>query len=155
MDVQAVRRVRIGVRMAHHAARSKTRFCGRAFVPAVRVREEGRAMTHKSSVRYGAGQPVESHSGGRSGPVRVRYFDPVTGEPCAEKPVPLGKRKQSRPQMCPGAKPSNMVAVTVDGVRYESMRAAAYATGISASTLQMARKMGWGRIGDMAVEFER
>lgn len=31
-----------------------------------------------------------------SGPVRVRYFDPLTGEPCEDKPVPRSKQLAAR-----------------------------------------------------------
>ena len=45
---------------------------------------------HTSSMRYG---PVLGGARDRmlpSSEVRVRYFDPRTGEPCDEKPEPLG-----------------------------------------------------------------
>lgn len=52
-------------------------------------------MTHTSKVRYGARPAAgEVPSGACSGPVKVSYFDPATGKPCASKPKPLGKREQ-------------------------------------------------------------
>lgn len=44
-------------------------------------------MTHKSDFAYGARPLPEPHSGARSGEVRVRYFDPVTGRPCERRPA--------------------------------------------------------------------
>lgn len=46
---------------------------------------------HTSSMRYGS--PLGSGPDRilPSSVVRVRYFDPRTGEPCDEKPVPLGR----------------------------------------------------------------
>ena len=44
-------------------------------------------MTHKSDFAYGAPPLPEPHSGARSGEVRVRYFDPVTGRPCKRRPA--------------------------------------------------------------------
>ena len=50
-------------------------------------------MTHSSSFRYSEHSP-EAPSGARSSGVRVRYFDPVTGEPCDSKPEPLSKQRE-------------------------------------------------------------
>ena len=50
-------------------------------------------MTHSSSFRYSEHAP-EASSGARSSEVRVRYFDPVTGEPCDSKPMPLSKQRE-------------------------------------------------------------
>lgn len=38
-------------------------------------------MTHHSEVRYGGYVLADNGSCAKSGPVRVRYFDPATGEP--------------------------------------------------------------------------
>ena len=44
-------------------------------------------MTHHSSLRYGGGRAFcDNGSCARSGPVRVSYFDPATGEPLADGP---------------------------------------------------------------------
>lgn len=50
-------------------------------------------MTHSSGYRYSEHAP-EASSGARSSEVRVRYFDPMTGEPCDKKPTPLSKQKK-------------------------------------------------------------
>ena len=39
---------------------------------------------------------LDAHSGAVSGPVRVSYFDPRTGEPCATKPEPLHGDQERR-----------------------------------------------------------
>ena len=52
-------------------------------------------MTHHSSYRYGPALS-EPPSTGRSSEVRVSYFDPVTGEPCATKPKPLDKKAEPK-----------------------------------------------------------
>lgn len=54
-------------------------------------------MTHTSSYRYGSFLSIaEPHSAGRSSEVRVSYFDPVTGKPCATKPKPLDKKAKPK-----------------------------------------------------------
>lgn len=111
-------------------------------------------MTHYSSLRYGWGRAFcDNGSCARSGPVRVSYFDPATGNPLKAKPRPRAKRKRNRPALKPGTLPPSAVAVTLGGVPYESMKAAHLATGVSLNTLQMARKMGWSEVGGMPVRF--
>lgn len=45
---------------------------------------------HVSKYRFGPGTPAERHDWpAEPRPVRVRYFDPRTGEPCDTKPEPL------------------------------------------------------------------
>lgn len=51
-------------------------------------------MMHTSKVKFGARAASEFTSGACSGPVKVSYFDPETGKPCASKPKPLGRREQ-------------------------------------------------------------
>ena len=110
-------------------------------------------MTHHSSLRYGGGRAFCDHgSCARSGPVRVSYFDPATGEPTAHKVAPR-RRKGNRKQFAPGVVPPGSIAVTVDGKAYESIADAARREGISPNTLRMARKMGWTRIGKRYVSF--
>lgn len=110
-------------------------------------------MTHHSSLRYGGGRAFCDHgSCAASGPVRVSYFDPATGEPTAHKAAPR-KRKANRKQFAPGVLPPGAIAVTVDGKPYESIAEAARREGISPSTLRMARKMGWTRVGKRYVSF--
>ena len=65
-------------------------------VPELRAHdyEEGIGMTHISDYRYGY-PTYDSGSGRKSGEVRVSYFDPETGKPCATKPKP--RRKAAPP----------------------------------------------------------
>lgn len=74
-------------------------------------------MTHHSSLRYGGGRAFcDNGSCAKSGPVRVRYFDPATGEPLAERPKGRrGKRRDKPLSFEPGSVPPCAVAVTVDG----------------------------------------
>ena len=109
-------------------------------------------MTHHSSVKYGSYTFADHGSCAASGPVRVRYFDPATGEPTTHK-VSRRKRKVNRKQLVPGVLPPGAIAVTVDGKAYESIADAARREGISPSTLRMARKMGWERVGRRYVSF--
>lgn len=78
--------------------------------------------------------------GGREpSPVRVSYFDPQTGLPCDEKPVPLhdGKRRGAGlDAVLRMSRPHNARPTVVDGVRYASVSAAARAVGCSAVTLR-------------------
>lgn len=111
------------------------------------------AMTHHSSLRYGSYTFADHGSCSASGPVRVSYFDPVTGEPTAHKAEPRKRGKGNRKQLAPGVVPPGAIAVTVDGKPYESMAEAARHEGISLSTLRMARKMGWTRVGRHRVSF--
>lgn len=78
--------------------------------------------------------------GGREpSPVRVSYFDPRTGLPCDEKPVPLhdGKRRGAGlDAVLRMSRPHNARPTVVDGVRYASVSAAARAVGCSAVTLR-------------------
>ena len=77
---------------------------------------------------------LDAHSGAVSGPVRVSYFDPRTGEPCATKPEPLHGDQERRGREREGYRESlergrKKRAVVVDGVLYESISAAAGAIG--------------------------
>ena len=81
----------------------------------------------------------DSGSGACSGPVRVSYFDPRTGLPCDEKPVPLhdGKRRGAGlDAVLRMSRPHNARPTVADGVRYASVSAAARAVGCSAVTLR-------------------
>ena len=84
--------------------------------------------------------------GGREpSPVKVSYFDPRTGLPCDEKPVPLHDRKGRGAGL--GAvlrmsSPHNARPTVVDGVRYASVSAAAKAVGCSAVTLRKYLRSG-------------
>lgn len=78
--------------------------------------------------------------GGRKpSPVKVSYFDPRTGLPCDEKPVPLhdGRRRGAGlGAVLRMSSPHNARPTVVDGVRYASVSAAARAVGCSAVTLR-------------------
>lgn len=109
-------------------------------------------MTHHSSVRYGSYTVADHGSCAVSGPVRVSYFDPATGEQTEHRAAPR-KRKGNRKQLVPGVVPPGAIAVTVDGRPYESIAEAARREGISPATLRMARKMGWTSSGKRYVSF--
>lgn len=116
-------------------------------------------MTHLSKFKYGVSirEPLTSCRG--SSEVRVRYFDPVTGEPCDEKPKPLKARRKEaltaqqavekrrrdeeeaarivaemkarKRKPLRGKSPhKNGRSVMVDGVVYPSINEAGRATGI-------------------------
>ncbi len=111
-------------------------------------------MTHHSSLRYGSYAFADHGSCSASGPVRVSYFDPETGEPLSEKPKrKRGKRRDKPLSFRPGSVPPRAVAVAVGGKAYDSIAEAARREGISPNTLRMARKMGWTRIGKRYVSF--
>ena len=84
-----------------------------------------------------------------SGPVRVRYFDPLTGEPCEEKPVPRSKQLAARGKAAPKRAKKDWKWKTrgrrrciVDGVEYESIAAAARAVGVNNNSLGRALRDG-------------
>lgn len=84
-----------------------------------------------------------------SGPVRVRYFDPLTGEPCAEKPMPRSKQLAGRGKPVPKRakkdwkwKAHGHKRCMVDGVGYESIAAAARAADINKNSLGRALRDG-------------
>lgn len=86
-------------------------------------------------------------SGATSGPVRVSYFDPRTGEPCDAKPEPLrGRRTAKRgiglDKVLSMSRGANAKPTVVDGVRYASVSAAAKAVGCTAQTLRKYLKSG-------------
>ena len=84
-----------------------------------------------------------------SGPVRVRYFDSLTGEPCAEKPMPRSKQLAGRGKPVPKRakkdrkwKAHGHKRCMVDGVGYESIAAAARAADINKNSLGRALRDG-------------
>lgn len=84
-----------------------------------------------------------------SGPVRVRYFDPLTGEPCDQKPVPRSKQLAARGKPVPARakkdwrwKAHGHKRCMVDGVEYESIAAAARAVDINSCSLGKALRDG-------------
>ncbi len=84
-----------------------------------------------------------------SGPVRVSYFDPLTGEPCDEKPVPRSKQLATRGKPVPARakkdwkwKAHGHKRCMVDGVEYESIAAAARAVDINSCSLGKALRDG-------------
>ena len=107
------------------------------------------AIAEESASVFGAGPwDCEPASPG-SGPVRVRYFDPLTGEPCEEKPVPRSKQLAARGKAAPKRakkdwkwKAHGYKRCMVDGVGYESIAAAARAVGINNNSLGRALRDG-------------
>lgn len=102
---------------------------------------------------------LDAHSGAVSGPVRVSYFDPRTGEPCATKPEPLYRpadREEAKRKACGcvvvranrRGKP-----VLVDGVRYETIAAAARSIGVDKTSLGAAIRSGAVEYGGHAVRY--
>lgn len=104
---------------------------------------------HSTTFRYGGAAMQREHVGrwpdGMSPEVRVRYFDPATGEPCDEKPVPA-KRAKRRMEDKAMLKASLARArektiekcaqpVIVDGVEYPSVNSAAKAVGCAGCTI--------------------
>lgn len=114
-------------------------------------------MMHTSRISYGD-QPAMRQSGevewpeGMSPEVRVRYFDPRTGEPCDEKPEPA---KRAKKRMEDQAKQAASVAnarertierlghpVIVDGVEHPSLRSAGKVVGCDGSYLRSKLRSG-------------
>lgn len=102
---------------------------------------------------------LDQGSGAVSGPVRVSYFDPRTGEPCDEKPEPLhtqADREEAKRKACGcvvvranrRGKP-----VLVDGVRYETIAAAARSIGVDKTSLGAAIRSGAVEYGGRAVRY--
>ena len=83
----------------------------------------------------------------------VSSFDKTNYLEDSEQPATGKRGKGNRKQLAPGVVPPGAIAVTVDGKPYESMAEAARHEGISLSTLRMARKMGWTRVGRHRVSF--
>ncbi len=101
---------------------------------------------------------LDAHSGAVSGPVRVSYFDPRTGEPCATKPEPLHGDQERRGREREGYRESlergrKKRAVVVDGVEYESIAAAARAIGVDKTSLGAAMRSGAIEYGGRAVRY--
>ena len=107
------------------------------------------AIAKESASVFGAGPwDCEPASPG-SGPVRVRYFDPLTGEPCEEKPVPRSEQLAARGKAAPKRakkdwrwKAHGHRRCVVDDVEYESIAAAARAVGINNNSLGRALRDG-------------
>ena len=84
-----------------------------------------------------------------SGPVRVRYFDPLTSDPCEEKPVPRSEQLAARGEAAPKRakkewkwKAHGHRRCIVDEVEYESIAAAARAVGVNNNSLGRALRDG-------------
>lgn len=82
-------------------------------------------------------------------PVRVRYFDPLTGEPCDQKPVPRSEQLAARGKAAPKRakkewkrKAHGHRRCIVDEVEYESIAAAARAVGLNNNSLGKALRDG-------------
>lgn len=104
---------------------------------------------HSTTFRYGGAAMQREHVGrwpeGMSPEVRVRYFDPATGEPRESEPEPA-KRAKARADDQPKLATSlaNVRAKTterrgqpviVDGVEHPSVNSAAKAVGCAGCTL--------------------
>lgn len=105
----------------------------------------------RSALDYGV-------DGAMSGPVKVSYFDPRTGEPCSEKPAPLRsyeERERRRAEAKAAAKAGRPAArpVIVDGVVYGSIHSAALAIGASSSSFGAALRRGAVEYSGHAVGF--
>lgn len=107
------------------------------------------AVAKEGASVFGAGPwDCEPASPG-SGPVRVRYFDPLTGDPCEEKPVPRSKQLAARGKAAPKREKADWKwkarghrRCIVDGVEYESIAAAARAVGVNNNSLGRALRDG-------------
>lgn len=110
-------------------------------------------MTHKSDFAYGARPLPELHSGARSGEVRVRYFDPVTGRPRERRPATRAAQPRAAGKQAP--RTGGWTPCEVDGVAYESIAAASRATGIRYTALQSACRDGSATAAGHAVSFAR
>lgn len=121
---------------------------------------------HQSHIRYSP-YTVEptgcGWSDGRSGEMRVSYFDPRTGEPCEGKPEPLGNRTERGARKTRGkaraleaarkkGRPSK--PVMVDGEEHESITAAAHVVGGSKNGLSRALRSGSGTYKGHRVEYK-
>lgn len=102
---------------------------------------------HSTTFRYGGAAMQREHVGswpeGMSPEVRVRYFDPATGEPMETKPARRAKaRADDQPKLATSlanvrAKTTERRAqpVIVDGVEYPSVNSAAKAVGCAGCTI--------------------
>lgn len=107
------------------------------------------AIAEESASVFGGGSWGCEPASPGSGPVRVRYFDPLTGEPCEEKPVPRSKQLAARGKAAPKRakkdwkwKAHGHRRCIVDEVEYESIAAAARAVGINNNSLGKALRDG-------------
>ena len=101
---------------------------------------------------------LDQGSGAVSGPVRVSYFDPRTGEPCDEKPEPLHGDPERRGREREGYRASlargwKKRAVMVGGVEYESIAAAAPAVGVSKTKLAKSLREGAAEVNGRSVRY--
>ena len=140
---------------------------------------------HVSNYRFGPGTPAERHDWpAEPRPVRVRYFDPRTGEPCDTKPEPLKSdrtgidvferdAKRIKDEEEAAAIMRNMKerkkaiqrerakangrkkAVLVDGKRFESMIAAAKEIGTTQAYICTVLKSGGGTIKGRSVQLAK
>lgn len=107
------------------------------------------AVAKDGAAVFGGGQWGCEPASPGSGPVRVRYFDPLTGDPCEEKPVPRSKQLTARGKAVRARakkdwkwKARGHKRCIVDGVEYESIAAAARAVGINNNSLGRALRDG-------------
>ena len=107
------------------------------------------AIAEESASVFGGGPWGCEPASQGSGPVRVRYFDPLTGEPCAEKQMPRSKQLATCGKAAPKRakkewkwKAHGHRRCIVDDVEYESIAAAARAVGLNNNSLGKALRDG-------------
>lgn len=109
--------------------------------------------------RFGRSALDYGIDGAMSGPVKVSYFDPRTGKPCAKKPRPLHSSEEraairAAAEAAAKARAGRPVRpVVVDGVVHESIAAAARSMGASPSTLGAALRKGASEYSGHEVSF--
>lgn len=109
---------------------------------------------HQTIFKYGTSVSEASNdgwTGGRSGEVRISYFDPRTGEPLDHKPEPLHPERH-RKQPKPKSWSTQPTPVSVDGVRFGSMGQAAREIGCSVMSVKKALA-GKGEVMGRKVEY--
>ena len=123
---------------------------------------------HSTTFRYGGAAMQREHVGswpeGMSPEVRVRYFDPATGEPCDEKQVPAkrakrrmedqGKRAASLARAREKTIERRGQPVIVDGEEHPSVNSAAKAVGCAGSTLANKLRDGATEYRGHAIRFK-
>ena len=124
---------------------------------------------HALSYRYDepaarGGRVRSGYPDGMSPKVRVRYFDPATGEPCDEKPVPAKRaKKRMEDQEKRAASLARARAKTiemrgqpdiVDGAEHPSVNSAAKAVGCAGSTLANKLRDGATEYRGHAIRFK-
>lgn len=110
------------------------------------------------------GRVRSGYPDGMSPKVRVRYFDPATGEPCDEKPVPPKRAKRrTEDKAMLKASIARARAKTIerrgqpvigDGVEHPGVNSAAKAVGCAGSTLANKLRDGATEYRGHAIRFK-